>query len=62
MPKEEKEESSMPHRGKSAAKRRTTKRVKKHSQRRGYSKGGQENLQNAKRSMNEYWGRKARYT
>jgi len=61
MPKKGEEESGMPHRGKSIAKRHTTKRVEKHSQRGKYLKKGQENLQNAKRSIDEYWGRKTRY-
>jgi len=44
MLKERKEESGVPHRGKSIAKQYTTKRVRKYSQREGYSKGDQENL------------------
>jgi len=48
------EKSSAPYRGKSTAKWHMTKRVGKYSQRGGYSKGGQENLQNAKRYVDKY--------
>ena len=61
--KKEKKKAAYPIEGKAhVTKRYTTKRVRKHSQRGGQSKRDQENLQNAKRSIDEYWSKKVRYT
>jgi len=46
----------------SAAKRRMDRRPGKRSQRERYPKRGQENLQNTKRSVVEYWDRKNRHS
>ena len=55
-------EGSTAQRGKDAAKQHIVKRTRKCSKREGQPKGRQENIQNAKRSVDEYWSRKVRYT
>ena len=54
-------EGGMAQRGKGAARQHMVKRTKNCSQRGGQPKRHQENIQNAKRSVNEYWSRKVGY-
>ena len=53
---------SAPHRGKSAAEQYVDRDSEKYSNKEGWPKRCQENIQNVERDVVEYWSRKSRYT
>ena len=61
MPKEKRGGSSMAQKGKSIAEQYMVRRTRKHSKRENKRKRHQENVQNPKRSVVEYWNSKSRY-